>query len=64
MTNQSLMIESGLLEGNINRMMVTKDVEELCYMYQWAVRRTTTIFVERFKELEGLNETHNDSVTR
>ena len=52
MTRQELMIEADMLQGNINRMMVTKDFKELSSMYQWAERRLQTIYRERVKELD------------
>ena len=53
MTRQELMIEADMLQGNINRMMVTKDSKELMSMYEWAERRLQTIHKERVKELEN-----------
>ena len=53
MTRKELMIEADMLQGNINRMMVTKDSKELMSMYEWAERRLQTIHKERVKELEN-----------
>lgn len=53
MTRQEMMIEADLLQGNINRMMVTKDLKELTNMYEWAERRLQTIHKERVKELDN-----------
>lgn len=52
MTRKELMMEAVMLQGNINRMMVTKDPKELTSMYEWAERRLQTIHKERVKELE------------
>ena len=52
MTRKELMIEADMLQGNINRMMVTKDFKELSSMCQWAERRLQTIYRERVKELD------------
>lgn len=52
MTRKELMIEADMLQGNINRMMVTKDFKELSSMYQWAEWRLQTIHRERVKELD------------
>ena len=52
MTRKELMIEADMLQGNINRMMVTKDSKELMSMYEWAERRLQTIYRERVKELD------------
>ncbi len=53
MTRQELMIEADMLQGNINRMMVTKDPKELMSMYEWAERRLQAIHMERVKELDN-----------
>lgn len=52
MTRKELMIEADMLEGNINRIMITKDPKELMNMYEWAERRLQTIYRERVKELD------------
>ena len=52
MTRKELMIEADMLQGNINRMMVTNDPKELMNMYEWAERRLQTIHKERVKELD------------
>ena len=41
-----LMIECDMLQGNINRMMVTNDAEELLRMFAFAHRRLGNIFWE------------------
>ena len=51
MTHKELMIESDLLQGNINRMMVTKDKAELVRMFWFAMKRLDKIYVERLFEL-------------
>ena len=53
MTKQELMNEADMLQGNINRMMVTNDTKELLSMYMWAERRLKTIHKERVKELDN-----------
>lgn len=52
MTKQELMNEADMLQGNINRMIVTDDTEELLNMYMWAERRLHTIYKERLMEME------------
>ena len=52
MTKHELMNQADMLQGNINRMMVTDDTEELLSMYMWAERRLKTIHKERLKELD------------
>lgn len=47
------MNEVDMLQGNINRMMVTDDPKELLSMYMWAERRLQTIHKERVKELDN-----------
>lgn len=51
MTREELMTEADMLQGNINRMMVTKDLKELISMHEWAERRLQVIHKERVKEL-------------
>lgn len=55
MTKQILINLANMLLGNINRMMVTDDEEELLNMYMWAERRLHTIYKERLKEIENEN---------
>lgn len=47
MTHKELMDEADMLQGNINRMMVTDDRNELMNMYSFALRRLEKIFKER-----------------
>lgn len=54
MDRKQLMIEADMLQGNINRMMVTEDLKELTSMYEWAERRLQTIHKERVKELDDV----------
>lgn len=51
MTNKELMIQADMLQGNINRMMVTKDKKELLTMYEFAEKRLKIIQKERMTEL-------------
>lgn len=53
MTHQELLNESDMLEGNINRMMVTDDIKELREMYDWACKRLAKIYTVRFEELDN-----------
>lgn len=57
MTKHELMNQADMLQGNINRMMVTDDPKELLSMYMWAERRLKTIHKERLKELDKGKET-------
>lgn len=41
---KDLMIECDMLQGNINRMMVTDDAEELLRMFAFAHKRLGNIF--------------------
>ena len=52
MTHQELMIECDMLQGNINRMMVTKDLRELTRMYEFAETRLQKIHKWCVKELD------------
>ena len=47
MTDKELMNEADMLKGNINRMVVTDDKNELINMYSFALRRLEKIFRER-----------------
>ena len=47
MTHKELMNEADVLKGNINRMMVTDDKNELIDMYVFALRRLEKIYRER-----------------
>lgn len=47
MTHKELMNEAEMLKGNINRMMVTDDKNELINMYSFALRRLEKIYRER-----------------
>lgn len=44
MTRQEMLIETDMLQGNLNRMCVTKDAEELERMYETAKRRLEKIY--------------------
>ena len=60
MTRQQLMNECDMLQGNINRMMVTDDAEELLRMFAFAHKRLGNIFWEnqiriQTDKLEGNN---------
>lgn len=47
MTKKELMGEAEMLQGNINRMMVTDDKSELLRMYAFALERLGLIYRER-----------------
>ena len=52
MTRQQLMNECDMLQGNINRMMVTDDPKDLFDNYEWACKRLSRIHLERVKDLD------------
>ena len=52
MTEQLLINLAEILEGNINRMMVTDDAEELLIMYMWSESILNIIYKERLKDLQ------------
>lgn len=57
--NKELRNEIDMLQGNINRMCVTDDKEELASMLEYANRRLRRIFSINYKKLvdrELLNE--------
>ena len=56
MTHKELLNECDMLQGNINRMMVTKDPKELLRMYEFAEMRLQKIHKTRVKELDELEE--------
>lgn len=45
-------MDCDMLEGNINRMMVTHDKKELREMYDWACKRLSRIYSERYEILD------------
>lgn len=47
MTHKELLNEADMLQGNINRMMVTNDKDELLKMYAFALERLGKIYRER-----------------
>ena len=51
MTQQKLMNECDMLRGNINRMMVTDDHEELLTMFAYAHKRLGDIYWENKKRI-------------
>ena len=51
-----------MLEGNINRMCVTNDEEELLSMYNWALDRISMLFEIRSKEIQIKNEANKGGV--
>ena len=55
MTKQQLLTECDMIEGNINRMMVTDNKEELYEMYYWASSRLGTLLRENRKRIEAKN---------
>ena len=59
MTRQKLMNECDMLRGNINRMMVTEDHEELLTMFAYAHKRLGDIYWENKKRinLKALEQT-------
>lgn len=60
MTRQELMIECDMLQGNINRMMVTDNKEEMYEMYYWASARLGTLLRENRKRIELKQYEEND----
>lgn len=52
MTNKELRIERDMLDGNLNRMMITDDLTELRSMYAFAKERLEDIYNERMSRFE------------
>lgn len=61
MTRQQLMNECDMLQGNINRMMVTDDHEELLTMFAYAHKRLGDIYWQNKKRinLKNIQEQEN-----
>ena len=59
-TRQQLMNECDMLQGNVNRLMVTNDMRELNDMYEFACKRITTIYHENFKRLKSEEQDGNE----
>lgn len=59
---KDLMIECDMLQGNVNRMMVTESEEELLKQFAWAHRRLGELFWGNRSriELERVNDNNND----
>ena len=55
MNGRELIQEADMLRGNVSRMMITKDVEELRKMHEFAEWRLQVIYRERLKELGNAN---------
>lgn len=53
MNYQEMTNEKDMLIGNINRMFVTKDIDELCSMYIFAKERLDILFKENCKRIIG-----------
>lgn len=51
MNYQEMRNEKDMLEGNINRMFVTDNIDELCSMYMLAKERLDTLFRENCKRI-------------
>ena len=47
MTNQELRNERDMLDGNLNRIMITDDLTELHTMYDFAKERLTKLYESR-----------------
>lgn len=62
MTQQELNNEVDMLEGNINRMCVTKDIKELCNMIEYARLRIERIYQHNKERLLGKDE-QNEQAT-
>ena len=56
--------EYDMLKGNINRMLLTKDIKELNEQFQWVVHRTVKIYAMKHKELEAAEAAQNGVVEK
>lgn len=48
---KSIDIEHDMLKGNINRMFLTHDHDELNRMYIWSIRRLTKIYEDHYSRI-------------
>ena len=55
MNYQEMRNEKDMMEGNINRMFVTYDLDELCNMYAFAKERLDVLFKENCKRIINRN---------
>ena len=55
MNYKEMCTEKDMLEGNINRMFVTNDIEEVCNMYVFAKERLDVLFKENCKRITEKN---------
>ncbi len=53
---RKLKIQKDMLEGNINRMFITDDMDEMDVMYETAVQRLNAIYEGNKKRLEEVME--------
>ncbi len=53
MTREEILTESDMLKGNINRMFVTDDPEELECMYEFSKRRLEKIYKYHYARLQS-----------
>lgn len=59
MSRDELRNEIDMLQGNINRMMVSDDIEEIGKMYYWANKRISTIYMENLDRAIREEEVRN-----
>lgn len=56
MSYQEMINERDMMDGNINRMFVTDNIEELCSMYIFAQERLEILFKENCKRIIRQND--------
>ena len=56
MSYQEMINERDMMNGNINRMFVTDNIEELCSMYIFAQERLEILFKENCKRIIRQND--------
>ena len=56
MNYQEMRNEKDMIEGNINRMFITYDIDELCSMYVSAKERLDVLFKENCRRIINRND--------
>ncbi len=59
-SREEILDESDMLEGNISRMFLTDDPEELEHMYEFSKRRLEKIYKYHYARLQSKEGEEND----
>jgi hypothetical protein len=55
---QTIRIEADMLQGNVNRMIITNEVTELNSMKEWAIHYVNSIYEKKLNQLSKGGNTH------